>query len=122
MQDKDLLTEKIIGCCFKVYNELGPGFNEKIYHNALRLVLKQERLKYQIEKTFKVSFQSISVGNFKADLIVEDRVIVELKALTGNIPNIFESQVLSYLKASGLKIGLLVNFGNRRCQIKRLAV
>lgn len=57
-----------------------------------------------------------------ADLVVEDKVIVELKALTGNIPNIFESQVLSYLKASGLKVGLLVNFGNRKCQIKRLVV
>ena len=122
MQDKDLLTERIIGCCFRVHRELGPGFNERTYHNALRLALKQEGLKYQTEKAFKVSYQGISVGDFKADLIVEDKVIVELKALTGNIPNVFEAQVLSYLKASGLKIGLLVNFGNRRCQIKRLVV
>ncbi len=122
MQDKDPLTEKIIGCCFKVHNELGPGFSEKIYHNALRLALKQEGLKYQTEKVFKVLYQGISIGNFMADLVVENKIIVELKALTGNIPNIFESQLLSYLKASGLKIGLLVNFGNRRCQIKRLVV
>ena len=77
-------------------------------------------LTYQTEKLFKVFYQDVSVGSFKADLMVEDKVIVELKSLTGNIPNIFESQVLSYLKASGFKIGLLVNFGNRRCQIKRL--
>lgn len=74
------------------------------------------------EKSFEVSYQGVSVGSFKADLIIEDKVIVELKALTGNIPNVFESQVLSYLKASGLKTGLLVNFGNRKCQVKRLVV
>ncbi len=115
MQDKDPLTERIIGCCFKIHRELGPGFNERIYHNALILALKQEGLKYQTEKAFKVSYQGVSVGCFKADLIIENKVIVELKALTGNFPNIFESQVLSYLKASNLKTGLLVNFGNRRC-------
>ncbi len=122
MQDKDPVTEKIIGCCFKVHSELGPGFNEKIYHNALNLALRQQKLKYQTEKSFKVSFQSTYVGSFKTDLVVEDTIVVELKALTGNIPHVFESQVISYLKASGLKIGLLVNFGNRKCQIKRLAV
>ncbi|GBE05424.1 MAG TPA: GxxExxY protein [Nitrospirae bacterium] len=122
MQDKDPVTEKIIGCCFKVHSELGPGFNEKIYHNALNLALRQQKLKYQTEKSFKVSFQSAYVGSFKTDLVVEDTIVVELKALTGNIPHVFESQVISYLKASGLKIGLLVNFGNRKCQIKRLAV
>ncbi len=122
MQKKDPLTERIIGCCFKVHNELGPGFNERIYHNALILALKQKKLKFQTEKIFNVSYQGISVGNFKADLIAEDKVIVELKALTGNIPKIFESQVLSYLKASGLRIGLLVNFGNNKCQVKRFVV
>ena len=116
----DPLTEKIIGCCFKVHSELGPGFNEKIYHNALMLALKQEGLKYYTEKAFNVSYKGISVGNFKADLIIEASIIVELKALSGNIPKIFEAQVLSYLKASSCKIGLLVNFGNIRCQVKRL--
>ncbi len=122
MQHKDPLTEKIIGCCFQVHRDLGPGFNEKIYHNALKLALKKEGLKHQMEKAFKVCYQGVSVGSFNADLIVEDKIIVELKALSGNIPDVFESQVLSYLKASGLRIGLLVNFGNRRCQIKRLVV
>ena len=77
MQDKDPLTEKIIGCCFKVHRELGPGFNEKIYHNALMLALKQEGLRHQTEKIFKVFYQGISIGSFKADFIVEDRVIWE---------------------------------------------
>jgi GxxExxY protein len=78
MHDKDPLTEKIICCCFKVHCELGPGFTEKIYHNALKLALKNEGLRYQTEKTFNVSYQGISIGNFKADLIIEEHVIVEL--------------------------------------------
>ena len=122
MKDKDPITEKIIGCCFKVHNELGPGFNERTYHNALVLDLKENGLTYKTEKVYKVSYKGESVGNFRADLIVEDNIIVELKALASNIPKIFESQVLSYLKASGLKTGLLVNFGNTSCQIKRLII
>ena len=122
MQDKDILTEKIIGCYYKVHNELGPGFNEKVYHNALKHAFKEEPLKYQTEKSFSVSFQGNSTGNFKADLVVENKVIVELKALAGNIPKIFESQILSYLKTSGLKVGLLINFGNNKCQVKRFVV
>lgn len=122
MEDKDPLTAKIIGCCFKVHTELGPGFNEQIYHNALKLALNQAQLEYQTEKTYKVLYQGNSVGYFKADLVIDDKVIVELKALSGNIPTIFESQVISYLKASGLRVGLLVNFGNTKCQVKRFVV
>ena len=122
IKDVDSLTQKIIGCCFKVHQELGPGFNEKIYHNALNLALEQQNLKYNTEKEFEVSFFDKPVGNFRADLIIEDKVIVEIKSLSGNIPIIFEHQVLSYLKASGLRIGLLINFGNKSCQIKRLVL
>jgi GxxExxY protein len=122
MEDKDPLTAKIIGCCFKVHTELGPGFNEQIYHNALKLTLNNTQLEYQTEKTYKVSYQGNSVGYFKADLVIDDKVIVELKALSGNIPTIFKSQVISYLKASGLRVGLLVNFGNTKCQVKRFVV
>jgi len=119
MKGKDQLTERIIGCCFKVHSELGPGFNERIYHNALELALKKENLSYQKEKVYKVSYQNFLVGNFKADLVIEDKVIVELKSLAGNIPSIFESRIISYLKASTLTVGLLVNFGNNSCQVRR---
>ncbi len=119
MKGKDLLTERIIGCCFKVHRELGPGFNERIYHNALELALKNEKLSYKRENAYKVSYQNVPVGNFKADLVIENKVIVELKSLAGNIPKIFESQIISYLNASALKVGLLVNFGNNSCQIRR---
>ncbi len=81
--------------------------------------MKEDRLAYQKEKIFMVSYMNVSVGNFKADLVVEDKVIVELKSLAGNIPKIFESQIMSYLKASELKVGLLVNFGNNSSQVRR---
>jgi len=122
IKEKDVLTEKIIACCYKIHSELGPGFNEKIYHNALKLVIEQEELKYQTEKSFNVLFQGKQIGKFRLDLIIEDRVVVEVKALTGNIPTIFELQVLSYLKASGYQIGLLINFGNKSCQVRRLMI
>ena len=118
----DPLTEKIIGCCFRVHSELGPGFIEKIYHNALALELRTANITHKKEETFKVFYQDISVGSFKVDIVVDSKVIVELKAVNGKTPTIFEAQVLSYLKASGLNTGLLVNFGNRQCQIKRLVV
>ncbi len=119
MKDRDPLTERIIACCFTVHRELGPGFNEKIYHNALKLVLAQEGLSYQTEKEFRVLYQDKQVGKFRIDLVIEDEVIVEIKALTGNIPSVFGYQLLSYLKASKLHTGLLVNFGNKSCQVKR---
>ncbi len=122
MEGRDPLTERIIGCCFKVHSELGPGFNERIYHSALKLAFEKEGLQYQTEKEFKVFFQGKYVGNLRVDLIVENKVIVEIKALAGNIPSVFETQVISYLRTSGLHIGLLVNFGNKSCQIKRIAV
>ena len=98
---------------------MGPGFNEKIYHNALKLAFNREGLKYETEKRFEVCYESKKVGNLIVDLVVEDKIIVESKAVTGNIPDVFKYQMLSYLKASNLKVGLLVNFGNKSCQVKR---
>ncbi|MFH1504711.1 MAG: GxxExxY protein [Candidatus Omnitrophota bacterium] len=117
---RDPLTERIIACCYKVHSELGPGFNENIYQNALKIVLEEQGLKYQTEKGFNVLFQDKNVGKCRLDLVIDDKVIIELKALTGNIPAVFELQLLSYLKAAGYKVGLLINFGNKSCQIRRL--
>lgn len=103
-----------------MHNELGPGFVERIYLQALKIILKELKLNYQEEKEFWVIFKQEKVGKFRADLIVENKVIIELKAVTGKMPKIFESQIISYLKASNLPVGLLVNFGNRQCEIRRL--
>lgn len=120
VMENDELTEKIIGACYRVHNELGPGFVEKIYQNALELVLEEEKLKYEAQKSFSVKFEGNIVGTFRVDMLVEDRIILEIKAVAGIMPKVFETQAISYLKASRLKVALLVNFGNRRCQVRRL--
>jgi len=80
MSEADSITERIIGCCFEVHKEIGPGFNEKIYHNALKLVFDQKGLKYQTEKEFEVFYLNKKVGSFRTDLIVENRAIVGIKS------------------------------------------
>ena len=122
MENQDPLTEKIIGCCYKVHNELWPGFNEKIYHKALLISLKDKGLSYQTEKEFVVVYGDKKVGSFRLDLIIEEQVIVEIKAFASLVPDVFKYQILSYLKVSGLKVGLIVNFGNKSCWIKRFMV
>jgi len=120
--EHDELTEKIIGCCFDVQSSLGPGFLEKIYAKALHHQLAIENLSFVAEKEFKVVFKDHFVGNFRCGLFVESQVIVELKSVTGFIPALFKSQLLSYLKASKVKTGLLINFGNPSCEVKRISV
>ena len=122
IKDRDPLTEKVIACAYKVHSALGPGFNEGIYHNALKIALEEDGLRFQTEKSFNVSFRGKHIGKLRLDLIIEDTVIIEVKALTGNLPAVFELQVLSYLKASGHKVGLLINLGNKSCQVRRLMV
>ncbi len=120
MGESDSITEKVIGCCFEVHRELGPGFNEKIYHNALKLLFDQRGIQYKTEKEFEIFYSEKRIGSFRADLVIENKVIVEIKSLAGNIPMIFEHQLISYLKASNLHVGLLINFGNKSCQVKRV--
>jgi len=120
--NQDPLTAKIIEACFNVHNKLGPGFIERIYVNALKIALKELNLQYIEEKGFTVKYENQNVGKFRVDFLIEDKVIVEIKAIEGKKPKIFESQVISYLKASGLKVGLLVNFGNRKCEVRRLMI
>jgi GxxExxY protein len=120
--EKDPLTGKIIEACYHVHNELGPGFVERIYMNALIIALKESNLQFVTEKEFTVQYEGKSVGKFRADLLVDNKAIVELKAVEGKMPKIFESQIISYLKASDIKVGLLVNFGNRSCEVRRLMI
>jgi GxxExxY protein len=100
IKTNDSLTEKIIGCCFKVHSELGPGFNERIYFNALKLVLEEKGLKYDTEKEFKVKFHEKKIGSLRLDLVIEDKVVLEVKSVTGPIPEFFIYQIISYLKVS----------------------
>ncbi|KJF43002.1 GxxExxY protein [Draconibacterium sediminis] len=106
------LTEAIIKCFYKVYNELGYGFLEKVYHNALLIELQNEELKVESQKPIKVSYQGDVVGEYYADIIVEDVVILELKA-TETVTEAHEFQLINYLKATNIEIGLLLNFGKK---------
>lgn len=119
-EERDPLTGKIIEACFQVHTELVPGFVERIYMNALKIALEKRQLKFTTEKEFVVRYDEKPVGKFRADLLVENKVIVELKAVEGKMLKIFESQIISYLKASDIKVGLLVNFGNRSGEVRRL--
>jgi len=118
--DRDPLTNKIIGICYEIHNVLGPGFVERIYLNALKVAFGKTDLKYETEKEYEVRFAEEDVGKFRVDFLIEDKVILEVKAVEGKMPKIFELQVISYLKAANLEVGLLVNFGNRRCAVRRL--
>ncbi|MBN1384210.1 MAG: GxxExxY protein [Elusimicrobia bacterium] len=120
IKNRDPLTDKIIGVCFQVHNKLGPGFNEKIYSNALKIIFDNLGIHYETEKEFSITFQDKKIGKFRADLVIENSLIIELKSVEGKMPKIFEKQVISYLNSSKMKVGLLVNFGNYRCEIRRL--
>ncbi|MFH1522880.1 MAG: GxxExxY protein [Patescibacteria group bacterium] len=114
------VTSKIIDASMEVHRVLGADYQEIIYHNALFLALKARGLVFNKEKEFKIIFNNTIVGIHNLDLVVADKVVVELKAVTGEMPDISGAQVISYLKASKLEIALLINFGNESLDVKRL--
>jgi len=112
------LTEKIIGVFYDVYNELGHGFLESVYEEAMAIALGQAGLQVERQVPLKVIFRGEVVGDFRADVVVEGAVILELKAVSGIDPA-HEAQLLNYLRATEIEVGLLMNFGPRP-QFKRL--
>ena len=112
------LTGRIIGVCLEVHHELGHGFLESVYENALVIALRDSGLKVERQVRFDVRFRNQNVGDFVADLLVDNTVIVEIKA-AGQLRPEHEAQVLNYLKATGIRVGLLVNFGKPKMEIKR---
>ncbi|MDQ4079242.1 MAG: GxxExxY protein [Gemmatimonadota bacterium] len=105
-------TERIIGVFYDVYNELGRGYLESVYVGALAVALQQKGIPYRRETPLDVIFRGVSVGFFRADLVVEERVVVEVKAAR-TIDPAHEAQLLNYLRASRIQVGLLLNFGHR---------
>jgi GxxExxY protein len=112
------LTGKILEACFEVINELGSGFLESVYEKALVIALRQKGLLVKTQVPLSVEFRGENVGQFFADLLVEDKVIVELKAVTQLAPE-HHAQVINYLKATGIEVGLLVNFGRPKLEYRR---
>jgi GxxExxY protein len=112
------ITERIIGCSFKVLNTLGTGFLEKVYQNALAHELRKQGLIVEQQYPIPVYYDGVLVGDFLADLVVEGRVILELKAVQEH-HDAFTAQCLNYLKGTGLPVCLLLNFGKPQLDIKR---
>ncbi len=121
-QDKiNDITEKIIGCAYKVMNELGCGFLEKVYENALAYEIRKLGMKVEQQSKIKVLYDEIEVGFYEPDLLVDNLVVVELKTVT-SLENIHKAQCLNYLKATRMKVCLLINFGNPKVEVKRFAL
>jgi GxxExxY protein len=114
------ITEQIIGAAHAVHNKLGYGFLEKIYHNSLVIELRKRALLVEPEKPVEVKYDNQIVGEYFVDILVDNKVSVEVKAAEGHNP-VFEAQLLNYLKATGLEVGLIINFG-RSVQVKRMVL
>lgn len=115
------LTERIIGCAFKVSNTLGSGYIEKVYENAFAYELRKAGLQVEQQKRIDVFYDGVLVGYFDADIVVEGEVILEIKAVRA-LDDAHKAQTLNYLKSTGIRLGLLINFGSPRVEIKRVAL
>ena len=115
----DELTYKINGCAMKVHNALGNGFQEVIYQRCLAIEMKRAGLEFEREKEQKIYYDQFEVGTRRADFVVENSVIVELKALT-NLEDVHLAQAKNYVVAYNFPIGLLINFGATSLQVKKI--
>ena len=112
------LTEKIIGCAYRVYNKMGFGFLESVYEKCLLIELKKEGLQAESQKAIIVKYENEIVGQFTADILVEDTIILELKSVK-QIIQAHEVQMVNYLVATGKEVGLILNFGEKKVEVKR---
>ena len=117
----DQKTEMIIGCCYTVISALGSGFLEKVYENALSHEVRKTGMKAVQQHPIKVIYDGVAVGDYVADILVDDQIIVELKAVRA-LDNIHRAQCMNYLKATGYKVCLLVNFGNPKLEVRRIVL
>ena len=118
MPINDPVSERILGCAYAVANSLGPGFLEKVYENALAHELRKAGLTVIQQQGIEVHYDGVLVGDFVADLVVDGRMIVELKACQ-ELSDAHVAQCLNYLKATGLPVCLLLNFGKAKVEVRR---
>jgi GxxExxY protein len=119
MMEKDDLTGKIIGCAMKVHGTLGNGFQEVIYQRALAVEMEYASLSFEREKEMDIYYRNIDIGTRRVDFLVENEVLVEIKAITG-LEDVHLAQAKNYLEAFNLNIGLLINFGEPSLKFKRI--
>jgi GxxExxY protein len=115
------LSYEVMGAIFEVHKELGPGFLESVYKKALVLELTNRGMKVDVEKVFDLTYKEKKVGTHRLDLIVEDKIVVELKTVERFAPH-HTAQLLSYLKASGHRLGILVNFSKAKVESRRVVI
>ncbi len=115
------LSYSIVGLAMKVHNELGNGFLEKVYENALMLLLKQAKIEAEQQSPINVMFQDQVIGQYYADILVDGKIILELKTVD-KIVGEHVSQVIHYLKATGVKLGIILNFGQKSFEYKRVVL
>jgi len=113
------ISQRVIRCAFDVSNTLGAGFLEKVYENALCIEFEKNGLKFQAQKPITVNYKGYQVGEYIADIIVEDKLLLELKAIE-SLGRSHDAQVMNYLKATNLSVGLLINFGRPKLDIRRI--
>ena len=120
---KDLLypelSYKVMQAVFEVHNTLGPGLTEDIYENALALELEIQGIPFERQHQIQVHYKDRFVGNYRLYMVIDDKIILELKAVT-QLNDIFKAQLLSYLCATGMQLGILINFGTKRVQFERV--
>jgi len=121
MAIQDPLTELIIGCCFRVANELGPGFLEKVYENALAHELRKAKVNVVQQQGIEVFYDGVNVGNYEAYLLIEGSVLIEVKAAHA-LGNADVAQCLNYMRGTRLVTCLLVNFGRAKIQVRRFGM
>jgi GxxExxY protein len=113
------LTEKLIEASLDVMKELGSGFLESVYEKALLIILRQKGITVRSQVPLRVSFRGEVVGEFFADILADEKVIVELKAVKALMPE-HQAQLINYLKATGIDVGLLINFGTPKLEVRRV--
>ncbi len=115
------LSFSIVGMAMQVHNQLGGGFLEKVYENAMMVLCRKQGISAEQQKAIKVYFENEIVGEYFADILVDDKVIIELK-VAESITNIHKAQLLNYLKATHLRLGLILNFGKEKLEYERLVL
>lgn len=118
-EELDKLSNKIIGIAIKIHKNLGSGFVEKIYGKELAYEFKKEVIQFDQQKVIRVKYEDLELGDQRVDFMVADALILEVK-VASRIIEIHQDQMISYLKTSGKKLGLILNFGRKRLEIKRL--
>ncbi len=120
-EELNTLTAQVIGAAIDVHKALGPGFTERIYAKALQMELRARKVPFTAERTVRVEYKDYLLGQHRLDLVVGDALVVELKAVY-EVNNFHIAQMLSYLKASGMRLGLILNFSRSRLAVRRVAL